>query len=290
MQSQDERPLSVGSTRQLSLYRFERFDDRRIKTLASGRLWLSSPTKFNDLEDCLLRIRAHDAGKQDVERLTVAAEALYGDSLNVVHNVSGFEPREILKLIERYKAGSKRGPESLLEGLGALGAEAMLRDHIMETTGVCSFFASAPTDALMWAHYADNHKGYCVEYSVERHPHPAELFEVDYVSKWPLDVEPIELLFCPAPTVVRILTTKRSTWSHEREYRLVRTLALEGDSAGNGCSVARPSWLMPMRVIGGMHLNRSPERVDGLIELASALGVPRARMNMEDAGLSVELV
>lgn len=43
----------------MKLYRFEKCEDKRIKTIAEGKLWLSMPNQFNDLYDSRLRGIAH---------------------------------------------------------------------------------------------------------------------------------------------------------------------------------------------------------------------------------------
>ena len=81
----------------------------------------------------------------------------------------------------------------------------------------------------MWAHYADNHRGFCVEYEV-RNPRSikvsASLHPISYSSA-PLILDVEELLFTPKQAIIRIVTTKSSHWAYENEYRTVYLKALD---------------------------------------------------------------
>jgi hypothetical protein len=68
----------------------------------------------------------------------------------------------------------------------------------------------------MWSHYADNHRGICLEFSTRNEvmcsPQP-----VEYVSTFPLigaySTDPYENL--------RLLLVKADVWKYEKEYRLI---------------------------------------------------------------------
>jgi len=82
---------------------------------------------------------------------------------------------------------------------------------------------------LMWSHYANDHRGFCVGFDIT---HP--FFSTDHIAKggWgPIqtvdysDLRPqVRLEHLPTEEVVKLLTTKHTDWSYERELRLVRSL------------------------------------------------------------------
>lgn len=96
---------------------------------------------------------------------------------------------------------------------------AKISNYIRETSGICCFFNGNPTHPLMWAHYADSHKGFCIEYEVDK-DNNWNLFEVNYTTK-PEAPSIEELLFCPHQVIGRILMRKGHEWSYEKEYRLI---------------------------------------------------------------------
>jgi hypothetical protein len=82
-----------------------------------------------------------------------------------------------------------------------------------------------PDSTLMWSHYAQNHKGMCLEFGLE-HPAFGSALEVEYLSSYPR--------WAPHSLTdkgsLQILLSKSDDWKYEREYRII----------GLGEKVARP--------------------------------------------------
>lgn len=150
---------------------------------------------------------------------------------------------------------------------------------------VCCFSAGNYQEAPMWAYYANNAQGFCVEYTVVN---KASLQEVQYASK-PCDVTGIATdLFNSAlkdsrwkdstdsRLAVEILllnnVIKHKSWRHEREYRIVipgkfdRGLALPLEDAG----------LEESKILIG--ISCSPENEAKLREIGDELKVPVNRL------------
>src|SRR5690349_99333 len=113
--------LAEGSNMKstLSLYRFERFEEKRLAVVESNQLWLASPRTFNDLEDCLLRLNFIDTGRKDIGTLRAAAQALYGSDLSAP--VSGVEPEIVLDVIQLIHQSIN--PKSTPDLFGGTGGE-----------------------------------------------------------------------------------------------------------------------------------------------------------------------
>lgn len=75
-----------------------------------------------------------------------------------------------------------------------------------------------PTSALMWAHYADCHRGICLEFDA-RIPEIGRASEVAYTKYRPLIRW--QTLTDPNRMVETILLMKSEDWAHEREFRIV---------------------------------------------------------------------
>lgn len=137
--------------------------------------------------------------------------------------------------------------ESDLEELGLPQEGKMLWDKIMEEirqriTTIC--FTQNPNDMPMWAHYANEHKGFCVEYTVDN---PKNLYPVFYVDKRlkaqalfinliyaffnldaPLDERSVLLKF-----IMLMSAFKDKSWSSENEIRAI-FLNLKADINNKG--------------------------------------------------------
>ncbi len=87
----------------------------------------------------------------------------------------------------------------------------------------------------MWSHYADRHRGICIEYDFNILPNDyyllKTLYPVNYSKKRPCLPSGITLdshneLVINIPTltkyqIVKILTTKSTVWASEREWRSI---------------------------------------------------------------------
>jgi hypothetical protein len=73
-----------------------------------------------------------------------------------------------------------------------------------------------PDSTLMWSHYADNHKGICLEY-LTASPLIGAAQEVKYLSLYP-EWAPYDLMAKREP---HVLLTKSLDWEYEREYRII---------------------------------------------------------------------
>lgn len=254
----------------MKLYRFERATDPRLTTLEEGHLWCSSPEKFNDVSDCRLNMMIGPENQLIPHSVLTAIDAGQFDSPLGNDVVS-----TVLSILK-----NKGNAGELLTDVTIAYDESSIREHIVKTTGVCCFFASDPVDALMWAHYGDNHEGFCVEYEVDDGDEKMKqnMFEVNYMSKLP-EVSPEELLFSPHLAMKRIVTSKSFVWSHEKEYRYVLTNALGGTEEGVGKRIPLPDWLRPTKVICG--LRQSGDEINWKMEtLAVRLDVSRDRVEM----------
>lgn len=81
-----------------------------------------------------------------------------------------------------------------------------------------------PGNELLWAHYSDAHKGFCIEYEIDEqklHSIPGFKFQtrIDYVT-----TPPLVYLDEPYPYIdlqKSILGTKSVKWKYENEYRFI---------------------------------------------------------------------
>ena len=83
-------------------------------------------------------------------------------------------------------------------------------------------------NTLMWAHYANSHKGFCVEYSLDhsdfsrndkRQLYTSRIFQIDYRSTNDLDID-----LTDPNTILNSkqgFFTKSTDWSYENEVRLI---------------------------------------------------------------------
>ncbi|WP_108814921.1 DUF2971 domain-containing protein [Loktanella sp. Alg231-35] len=102
------------------------------------------------------------------------------------------------------------------------------RETVSQDNGIISFSRNW-FQPLMWAHYADSHKGLALGFEV-----PDDLlFKINYVDKRIKPASDVDVSKSSMEVLIhRLLRTKHIEWSYEDEYRLVRPLencVCEGD-------------------------------------------------------------
>lgn len=88
--------------------------------------------------------------------------------------------------------------------------------------------SESPTSQLLWAHYADSYRGFCIGYAAYVVPNPRVLHPVRYIKRVPKKVLTPESL-SPQELLEWYLLSKPITWSYEREWRFLMggTVGLE---------------------------------------------------------------
>ncbi len=227
----------------MKLYRFEKNDAERLETLKNDKIFLSSSKSFNDLYDCSLNsIQTFIRTFENHNRMEAAIKALYECGDNFPFGRTVFN---LLKKFFDNEAPDKDQPTA------QKNKEALVQkiyDRIRNETGIYCFFTGAPIHPLMWAHYADSHTGFCIEYDFEDQTRETPLYEVDYSTK-PLKLSIDELLLCPQQAFTRLLTTKSSEWQYEKEFRLIYPDNVPFYK--NGTLIQRPKTITLSKLITG---------------------------------------
>ena len=175
------------------------------------------------------------------------------------------------------QASAKINPELNAERNAAERVIGTIEERITDQLNSLLFVGCLCTDfknRLMWSHYADGHKGFCVEYDFSQ---SKELlpFPVYYTNERPLvpwkaaiDNTPENMA---AATVDLILTllTKDSAWSYENEWRILTKASGEHNV------------IMPP--ITCIYLGAAIREDDKncILDIANSLGIPVKQMKID---------
>lgn len=161
---------------------------------------------LNDPHDCRIPFRANHLGVEEMR----AWAKLPGTQQALGLDDAQFAEFQMLMLSPRTEIEPTSSEVELLEGVIANKLRATL-NHM----GILSLSASN-AEPKLWAHYADNHRGMCVEFTTENNQFFGNALPVTYESAMPRfehfrdwTVEGIH----------RWLTTKSHDWEHEDEWR-----------------------------------------------------------------------
>ena len=188
------------------LYKYQPPFPVAISNLEKQQLWLTPPGKFNDPYDCALHVFRGELSDSQFEQFW-----------------------------EWLRTNDPLAPtaEASLRENGALTAEARhvilaamsdafesQRAQLFATVGIACL-SERHDDLLMWGHYADGHRGFCLGFATDRPPFD-HADKVEYVTSVPV-VDPLSVLPGAAPsTYIRTtLLTKAACWKYEAEWRIL---------------------------------------------------------------------
>ncbi|WP_445612124.1 DUF2971 domain-containing protein [Hafnia alvei] len=227
------------------LYKYKNFSIDSLDLLISDKLYFADPTTFNDPLDCNPSIL------NDIDDVNLLNKILH-------RLVKENHRKELEKAAEKIKY---KGPKTLekIEILGEGEAQNLINliaenvdffgDHLGDTTsyhikkyllknyaiGVLSL-AKSFNCPLMWSHYADQHKGFCIGYDVSVN-NSINIHSVDYNGKRFIRTQQVyDMLFSDCRKIRNaakkdiekvILLNKANSWKYEKEYRVISRKGLQ---------------------------------------------------------------
>jgi hypothetical protein len=202
--------------------------EKKLEAIKNNSAYFASPEEFNDPLDCRIEFRPDEKDRLKFleflieHKLPLPAGCSLTEYLNQTRN-GNKEARAALEEI------FIKSPQSMLQ---------IINLAIYNTMGIFCL-AESPLCSLMWSHYSDSHKGYCVEY--ERSPGSllasnTQTFRVRYTNEYPcitIDdfLESMNAVkkaledgkFIPLEDIIigSICLTKADCWGYEKEWRVV---------------------------------------------------------------------
>jgi hypothetical protein len=186
-----------------TIYRYQGANLYSLKNLKAQSLYMASPLGFNDPYDCALSTRINEISDVDWQRL-----------VSHYANEGGLLAAAKQRMLSIYDAELKS------MGIGSVKSAIGINQlNFLKLRGV-TCFSEKKDDLLMWGHYGDGYRGFCLEFRAQ-----GDLFEkireVKYVDQIPAidvvsllidkDVNHVDLLYC----------TKSIKWQYEKEWRLI---------------------------------------------------------------------
>lgn len=201
------------------LYKYQAFNVNALRLLDRAEVYYADPSTFNDPLDCNLSIKV-DADVNSLENLlfNLIAKARGKNDANKAIRRRRYESTEIGDYKKNQNAADHY-TRSLANDI-----ERILREELGQR-GVLSL-AVKWNCPLMWSHYGDEHRGFCVEYDTTETA-PNTFKSVSYSSPRTLYVSDlIDWKIKGNEQVVKkieetIFFSKASQWRYEREWRSI---------------------------------------------------------------------
>ena len=189
-----------------SLFRYISLNDdnerfvRRL--LCENYIYFSKPSQFNDPFDC----KAHwSIGETEEEKIKFFTFILKQCGTSLDHVDEEEVKSNLIKMNWQKDPTKHQQVKDII-------------DPLVENTGVLCF-TEKPDNLLMWAHYAQNHTGLCIQFDFDEHGLLDEKCDkVIYSKNYPL----VNLAKEPEENWAKIfLLTKSKDWEYEHEWRFI---------------------------------------------------------------------
>ncbi len=186
------------------LYHWQRYDEARLAhTLSTRQIYCSSPGAFNDPWDCKPHFNS-EVLADPAENKRHVQWAVELCSRKTSMSAADLDRMRAILLTDHAKA------TELLNNLSAAMAPEINSRYRVYCLGLDA------GNLLMWAHYADDHRGICLEFDL-RNDVLCGALRCEYFPEFPLmrvydNSEEANLL---------ILLAKGDAWAYEQEYRLI---------------------------------------------------------------------
>lgn len=220
------------------LFKYRPFDDRTLGMLVNNQVYYADPRTFNDPLDVspTLQIDISDQQlsnvlstliqRRMVAKMKESAKEIKYENSGISDHIEALcshRTKQHLKDIDYFSEGLKPGclsdPKPLLLSCDII--KELLRQY---DKGICSL--SSKSDCLlMWSHYADQHRGLCLGYSIPV-PIMVQLHEVSYGGSRKVQASKIAAMLEGDLDASRdvdavVLLRKAKDWEYENEWRLI---------------------------------------------------------------------
>lgn len=274
------------------LYKYRAVDKRSLQNLEEGTVWLADPESFNDPYDCATFTDFNELSRATVRTIHPQLfEKVPADKLTIEFKeriIASDNPwREVMSSLLEVNPQKEMVIEAIEGAMNHLN-EGMARANLgkaKDSFKLCSFSENV-NSMLMWSHYANYHKGFCIEYPIK------ELSFGDYVSRFMYPVIYSDKIFDNTDQVIlgpghekfNVLRmnlaglTKSDVWSYEKEWRLLFS---------SGILKEPQTWKMPKPRKVYLGANISAGDQDSVINICQKIGVPVLKMVTKASGFTL---
>jgi hypothetical protein len=187
------------------LYKYQPYNVQTLDNLKEQILWFSKPVQFNDPFDCrVVPSEIGPLGEKDWQGLFEQVRAAAAEARQ---RLPASHPDETFRKI--VKAGIRKSFDENID---------CFQQH-----GVACFSAQVD-NILLWSHYADGHRGFCLEFDTTYAPFRSAR-PVQYADAFPpLNAREVVEVFSkrnPEPQM-KFFFTKSRCWEYEQEWRILQ--------------------------------------------------------------------
>ena len=183
------------------LYKYRTFNDSTERIILYDEVYVPSPLEFNDPFDCRVPVIA-EGSEEDFKNLIIEEFRSKAPTLS---------EQEIKKLAEaKLGDGTHKDKTKIQQAL-----ESAIVNQLKNIGVDC--LSAKNDDILMWSHYADGHKGFCLEFEGSDYKtFLKRANKVNYQKELPI------INYFDKNCLPKILLTKSEQWRYEEEWRIIQ--------------------------------------------------------------------
>lgn len=185
-----------------TIFKYEGTNIQSLLNLKAQSFYMASPLAFNDPYDSALSFQVSDPSDEDVIK--------YKEHLLAKHEIPDGVKKELIDMSLIFLK------TTLKNAVNQVMAQSV-ESFAMNKGVTC--FSEINDELLMWAHYSDKYKGFCLEFRTDIEPFQ-KLRKVKYVPKFPL-IDLDLLISGNFEQAVDLICTKSESWNYEKEWRLI---------------------------------------------------------------------
>jgi hypothetical protein len=169
------------------IYKYRKDCPESRDCLVTDSVWMASPDSYNDPYDCSIMLPSAPLKRLLEVRLAkqiIKTYSLQNHLTSGQINAAIVSPTPLQTLVGHFPTlpgAAQKGnwdAKIAFSSAAVSGLANAAADNIAEWrkfAKICSF-SEAPDTLLMWSHYADHHRGFCIEYDLESLGNPSHFF------------------------------------------------------------------------------------------------------------------
>lgn len=166
-----------------------------------NKLYFPKVKELNDPFDCMPILTFDSCNEIDLKKAFIEKFNVKNNTLISLGDLDAHLEKINLSIKEVFEKNYKER-----------GIESFLKDRVLSLT-------KNPLCVLMWAHYSNNHTGFCLELSLNKQAELKKwIFPVKYKNKRP-QFTPLDLMKEDFKTKF-FVDTKNKSWKYEKEWRI----------------------------------------------------------------------
>lgn len=216
------------------LYKYRNVNEYSLDCLFNKQIWLDNLNNYNDIYEGYVCFNSHEVIKNILIKNISSNKDLQESWHNVLECIQKSTIKE--ELIENLSTSNNNNFVKFVDGHYNEGFSVLktkkneLINNIQTSTKICSFSAVKPfgnednNNQLLWAHYGNSYKGFCIEYDKKNIKDKLNIYPVNYSEI--LDItsflnNAINNKETPPLFPYYIPTRKNSIWKYEKEWRFI---------------------------------------------------------------------